>query len=115
MTKKEQKDFIRLFHKLQKEIHFNATLKGWWDKSRNDLELIALHHSELGEATEAVRNGNPPDDKIPQFSGCEAELADVIIRICDHAGARDWRLAEALAAKIEFNKTRTVRHGGKLH
>jgi len=81
---------------------------------KNDGEMIALMHSELSEALEALRHGNPPDDKVPEFSGVEAELADVIIRIFDLASQRGWRVAEALVAKMEMNKGRSVKHGGKL-
>ena len=70
-------------------------------------------HSELSEALQALRNGNPPDDHIPEFTGVEAELADVIIRIMDVAAAMDYRIAEALIAKFEYNKKRSYKHGGK--
>jgi hypothetical protein len=83
-------------------------------RNKNDGEMIALMHSELSEALEALRHGNPPDDKVPEFSGVEAELADVIIRIFDLASQRGWRVAEALVAKMEMNKGRSVKHGGKL-
>jgi NTP pyrophosphatase (non-canonical NTP hydrolase) len=71
-------------------------------------------HSELSEALEALRHDNPPDDKIPNFSGLEAELADVIIRIMDFSAHYNLAIAEAILAKIEFNKTREFKHGGKL-
>lgn len=105
--------FITSFSVLQKEVHKTALDKGWWDTGRSDGELIALMHSELSEALEALRHHNEDDDKIPQFSGAEAELADVIIRIMDMAEARRWKIAEALIAKIQFNTTRERMHGGK--
>jgi NTP pyrophosphatase (non-canonical NTP hydrolase) len=106
--------FITTFEAVATEIHGLARLKGWWDSERSDGELIALIHSELSEALEAMRHGNPPDDKIPEFNGAVAELADAVIRIMDMAMARDWPLAQAIAHKLKFNAGRPHRHGGKL-
>jgi len=106
--------FVGIFNRLAADVHENAVSKGWWDGERNNGELITLVHSELSEALEALRAGDPPDDKIPEFTRAEAELADVVIRVMDMAEANGWRLAEAIVAKHEFNKTRPHKHGGKL-
>jgi len=105
--------FVNSLNAVSKQIHDTAIEKGWWKADRNTGELIALCHSELSEALEALRHGNPPDDKIPQFSGAEAELADCIIRILDMAVAREWKIAEAVLAKMAFNSGREYLHGGK--
>lgn len=101
------------FGALIAECHGTASEKGWWDVDEGDPTKIALMHSELSEALEALREGNPPDDKIPEYSGVEAELADVIIRIFDLAGKRGWDISGALIAKMQMNKGRSRMHGGK--
>lgn len=82
-------------------------------EKRNDGELMVLMHSEVSEALEAVRHGNPPSDHIPEFSGTEEEMADVVIRIMDYSAKRGLRLGEAIIAKLHFNYNRGFRHGGK--
>lgn len=105
--------FENEFRAVAQEVNQLAIEKGWWKGDRNEGELIALIHSELSEALEALRHGNPPDDKIPAFSGVEAELADVIIRIMDMAVAKGYRVGEAVIAKMAYNRTRPYMHGGK--
>ncbi len=89
------------------ECHAIAKEKGWWDDSRNDGELIALMHSELSEALEALRNHGTKDNLAE-------ELADCCIRIFDYCGAREINLEETLRKKIGYNKTRPYRHGKKF-
>ena len=109
----KDKVFVNAFKANQERIHDTAKEKGWWDAPRRDGELIALCHSELSEALEALREDIKSDDKVPEFLGVEAELADVVIRIMDMAQARHWRVAEAIVAKMAVNQGRSRMHGGK--
>ena len=108
--------FVSHFKQVQEDVHRYAKEKGWWEKgiaNRNQGEQIALMHSELSEALEAIRHKNPPSDHIPEFSGIEEELADVIIRIMDFSEAYGFRTAEAVIVKQAFNEGRAYKHGGK--
>lgn len=106
--------FVSSFNVAANTAHSIAESKGWWgDGDRNDGEMIALMHSELSEALEGIRHGNPASEHIPTFSAVEEEFADVIIRIMDTAHVRGWRVAEAIAEKMKFNAGREHKHGGK--
>lgn len=91
---------------LIKEAHGTAIDKGWWIFPRTALEIHALIHTEVAEATEAARVGKV-DLQLE-------ELADVVIRIADYCGYRQWDLTQALELKMAYNKKRAFRHGGKL-
>jgi hypothetical protein len=58
---------------------------------------ISLIHSELSEALEGDRK-DLMDDKLTHRSALETELADMVIREGDLAGAMKYRLAEAIVA-----------------
>lgn len=95
------------------EIYTNNVEKGFWE-SDNIGEKLALVHSEISEALEGIRHGNPPDDKIPEFTSAEAELADAVIRIMDICTHYNWSLEAAIKAKHQYNLTRPFKHGKKF-
>lgn len=106
-------NFVNAMNVLTYAAGTTADEKGWYvSDSGNAGEKIALMHAELSEALEAYREGNPPSVKIP-FSSAEEELADTIIRIFDFSHHNSLRLGEAIVAKMLYNLTRPVRHGGK--
>lgn len=115
MNKQTEIDFLTTFNQLQEQVFETACDKGWWDdKNRSDGEIIALIHSELSEGLEWLRKGNKESDHIAPFLGIEEEYADVIIRIMDHAEKKGLNISGAILAKMEFNKNREYKHGGKL-
>jgi NTP pyrophosphatase (non-canonical NTP hydrolase) len=105
--------FVESITQQMKYIHDWAKRKKFWEngKDRNDGEMISLMHSELSEALEGLRHGNPPSEHIPEFSAAEEEFADCVIRIMDICAARGYRLGEAILAKMAYNETRPEKHG----
>lgn len=116
---------------LVREAHETALSKGWHpneelqhprDEAARAADanrfgaLMALIHSEVSEAVEAYRErgtvcGWTRDDG--KGEGVPAELADVLIRVADVAGLYGIDLEDAVRRKLDFNKTRPHRHGGK--
>lgn len=72
------------------------------------LEQMALVTTELFvEFIDAVNEGD--------MARAEQELGDGVLRIFDHAGLREMdTLVSTIVEKMEANKNRPYRHGGKL-
>lgn len=75
------------------------------EKSRFVCTHMALVHTEVSEATEAVRHRDREN--------FDEELADILIRVTSIAHGLGIDLEAVIAAKMEKNKTRGYRHGGK--
>lgn len=79
------------------------------------LAKIALCHTELSEAVEAVRDGKYVaylKDGKPE--GMVIELADAVIRIMHLCDLLGLDLEEAIEQKMAANEKREYRHGGRL-
>lgn len=105
-------DLVSLAHSIAKQ-------KGWHEdkSSASFAECIALMHSELSEALEEYRNGKLVDEvyysEDGKPEGIPVELADVCIRIFDLCGKHNIPLEKIIKEKMEYNKTRSFRHGNK--
>lgn len=132
------------FKILSEAIAANNYEKGWrspdtpLEETRPVGDLIALLHSEVTEAFEAYRNGEPelwyeyqtpdgatdkhgefafkrelPDGALGKPQGIASELADVLIRVFDMAEEKGIPLLQAIFDKHAYNQTRPWKHGGK--
>jgi NTP pyrophosphatase (non-canonical NTP hydrolase) len=86
--------------------------KTWWHDlktgerlNRNKAELLMLMVSEISECMEGERK-KIRDNHLPHRWMAEVELADVLIRIFDYAGAYCYDLDGALEEKMEYNRQR---------
>jgi len=80
------------------------------------LAKLALIHSEITEAVEAVLDGDEQvrigENGKPE--GVAIEVADAAIRCLDFCGGYELDMEAAVQLKHSYNATRSVKHGGKL-
>ena len=88
----------------------NKELIKWFESTAEQAE-IARMHSEASEWLEGIRKGQKPDEHLPEFLSAEVEAADLIIRVLDTCAKRDYRIGNALVAKLQYNASRPYKHG----
>jgi NTP pyrophosphatase (non-canonical NTP hydrolase) len=54
-----------------------------------------------------------PSEHCPEISAQEEELADLVLRVMDYSAGFNFNLGKAILAKMQYNKNRPYKHGGK--
>ena len=99
-------DLAKMANDINRANGWNVITPEEWDSDPYRIPgVIALIHSEVSEALEAYR-----DNDRTHFA---EELADVIIRTLDCAGGLGIDIEKEVLAKLEKNRGRGYRHGGK--
>lgn len=125
------------FSKVMRICGADALKAGWWNDFPGSLEDVKLgapitpeQHmwlstklllvvSEVSEAHDEIRNGKGIDEVYytapsAKPEGFLTELADVVIRVMDLCANLDLPLEDMVHAKLEYNRTRGHKHGGKV-
>lgn len=88
---------------LQREAWAIAEDNGFHEGERSRAKVLALIHSEVSEALEADRENDEEE--------YAEELADIIIRVFDHAESEGIDLQSEIGRKNAKNEGREYRHG----
>lgn len=111
---------LNALNDLARAAYENAKSKGFHDNDGDPVSCYARWtanlHGEVSELWEAARKGildNACDKSInANHLTCEEEeLADIIIRVLDTAGARGIDIGRAVDVKMAYNATRPHMHG----
>ena len=107
-------EFLTSYRRVAERQYEVLAAHGFWDWDIvHPAILIAKAHSELSEALECFRLGNPPDKNIGEYTGGEVQLSDCLGVLMGMEVGLNLHVSEALLRKQRFNVGRPQRHGGK--
>lgn len=94
--------------RIQREVWEIAEESGFHEgdgegDGRSRAKILALIHSEVSEALEADRRGDG--------EAYAEELADIVIRVLDHAESEDIDITSWIMMKNDRNREREYKHG----
>lgn len=93
-------------------IHKDNRDRGFWDHHRPLTETTMLIVTELSEAIEEDRQGNPYYYEVDgKPEGTDVELVDALIRLLDLLGSRGTDIDGLMEKKLEYNRGRGNKHG----
>jgi NTP pyrophosphatase (non-canonical NTP hydrolase) len=106
-------------NELQDKCHKLAVEAGWYEEGfkKTDTEALMLVVTELAEAVECLRKGEEEtwaDPVTGKLKGLSSEIADAVIRLLDYSAYKKLDLETIIDKKLEYNKTRGIRHGKKF-
>lgn len=106
----------REIEQLAAEAYRVAESKGYYTPEQAHPAIKCM--KTVDEVTElhtlyARGHEDEPSEKIPAFTKAEEECSDAILMLLAFAHSKRMRIAEALWAKLAFNRTRPLMHGGK--
>lgn len=116
--------FAKLCYTEAEDRGFHSTGRIADPKSPAIVPMVANLFSEVAELYEAWREGrlDKPCDKaeamekagLPVLTCAEEECADIFVRLLDDTETLGIDLERAVKIKMEYNRTRSYRHGNKL-
>jgi hypothetical protein len=78
-------------------------------ETKNDIIIPCVYSTTVATLKPFVAD----DRTIDKPEGIPSELADIVIRVMDICGYYGIDLEAAITEKMEYNRNRPIRHGGK--